>query len=259
MARSDEFLRQCVASPRGECLEELGGILDHHRFEGVLLLAEEIGDVEFAGGAGLHADGGAIELAAFGHAERLGHQQSLAVVEHHRSEMEAELERAGDGFRHAGEQDVELSRLQSRQALLRRGGRELDFVRVVEHRNRQRPPEIDEEALPAAVTVRREKARLAADADLDDAARRDGVECGAGMGRCGREDAAGQRNCADRGHAPGPAREGMEQCHGLSDWGPFMGSRRRFAGLIRTGAGARTACRNSRNHQSHKFNAMASG
>ena len=57
--------------------------------------------------------------------------------------MKIELERSRDRHGDAGEKNVELSGLQRRQALLRRGIRELHFVRIVENGDRQRSPEVD--------------------------------------------------------------------------------------------------------------------
>ena len=67
-----------VAAPRGE-----GGnlssprILDHQGLEVNFVGAEEIGDVEFARGARLDADGGVVELGGAFHIELLGRQEAL--------------------------------------------------------------------------------------------------------------------------------------------------------------------------------------
>src|SRR5690606_32590599 len=112
----------------------------------------------------------------------LAHEDALAVIEDRRAEVEAELEGAGGGDGHAGQQDVEFAALKGGKALLRRGGGELHLVGRAEDGDGKGPAEIDEEALPLAVAVGREEARRGADADLDGAALVDLVQRRAGMG-----------------------------------------------------------------------------
>ena len=182
MARSEESCVKRVDAAGNQRGAELLGVLDNDGLEGLLSLAEEVGDVQFAGGAALDADGRAVEIGRFGDAERLFHHDALAVIEDDRPEMKAQLEGAGYRLGDARQQNVEFAGLQGGQALLRRGGSEFNLVGRAEHGDRERPAQIDEEALPVAAAVDREETGRGADPDLDHAALLDRVERGAGIG-----------------------------------------------------------------------------
>src|SRR4051812_38329274 len=132
---------------------DLLDLLDDHRLEAHLVGAEVVGEVELGGGAGLHADGGAVQLLGALHAELLGYHEALAVVVVDAGEVEAERGVALQGVGGVARQDVDLARLQRGKALLRRCRHVLDLLRIAEQRRRDGAADIDVEAGPLALVV----------------------------------------------------------------------------------------------------------
>ena len=150
-----------VAAARSVGLQQLVELVDQHRLEGHLVLAEIVREVELGGRAGLHADRGAVQLPGALDAALGRHHEALAVVEVHARAIEAQLSVAQQGLRRVTGDDVDLPRLEGDEALLRGGRREFHFLRVAEHGDRDRLAEIDVEAGPLALAVGEGEARQA--------------------------------------------------------------------------------------------------
>ena len=123
-----------------------------------LLVRAIVGEVELGGGAGLHADGGAVELLGAGHAGFLRHHEALAVIVIHRREIEAEIGLAQQGPGGVAGQDIDLARLQQGEALLRRRRHELGLARVAQHGGGDGAADIDVEPGEMALLIRHREA-----------------------------------------------------------------------------------------------------
>src|SRR5690606_23214259 len=79
---------------------------------------EVVGEVQFGGGTGLDADGGAVQFLGAGNPQLLVHQEALTVVVGHAGEVQAQcrIARAGPGG--VARQDVDFAGLQRGEALL---------------------------------------------------------------------------------------------------------------------------------------------
>ena len=145
--------REDVAAAGEEGGAHFLDLLDDDRLEGHLVGAEVVGEVELGGGAGLHADRGAVQLLGALHAELLVHHEALAVIVVDAGEVEAERgvarQRPGRG---AGQQ-VDLARLQRGEALLGGGRHVLDLVGIAEDRGGDGAAGVDVEARPLALAV----------------------------------------------------------------------------------------------------------
>ena len=162
-----------------------------------LVGAEVVGEVEFGGGAGLHADGGAGQLLGAGDAQLLCDQESLTVVIVDAREVEAvrgvARQRPGGV---AGEQ-VDFAGLQRGQSRLRAQRHVLDLLVVTQHRGGDRPADIHVDAAPDPLVVRSAEAVEAGVYATDElAARLDAIERRAGTGN--RSRAHQRRPCQDR-------------------------------------------------------------
>ena len=142
-----------VAAAGEEGGADLVDLLDHHRLEGHLVGAEVVGEVELGGGAGLHADRGAVQLLGALHAELLRHHEALAVVVVDAGEVEAERGVARQRPGRVARQDVDLARLQRGEALLRGERHVLDLLGVAEDRRGDGAADVDVEAGPLALAV----------------------------------------------------------------------------------------------------------
>ena len=79
-----------VAAAGGIGLQQLVELLDQHRLEGHLALAEVVREVELGRGARLHADRGAVQFLGALDAALGRHDEALAVVEIDAGDVEAE-------------------------------------------------------------------------------------------------------------------------------------------------------------------------
>ena len=115
--------------------------------------ARPIGQVLLGGGAGLHADGGAIQRAGIGHAQAALHHEALAVEEVDAREVEAERGVAAQRPGRVAAQDVHFAGLKRGEAHLGGGGHEAHLGRVIEDRDGERAAVIHVEAAPDALAV----------------------------------------------------------------------------------------------------------
>src|SRR5690606_21300796 len=193
--------REHVAAAREERLLDLLQLVDHHRTERHLLGAEVVAQVQLGGRARLHADRRAVELRRALDVGRLLHHEALAVVEDRAGEHRAERRVAARGPGGVARQDVDFARLQHREAVLRVGGHELDLVRVAQDDRRDGAAEVDVDAGPLALAVRR---READQAGIDAATQRtslfDRVQRRAGRRDGRREQRAGRQQGGDAGY-----------------------------------------------------------
>ena len=186
---------QRVAAAGEEGGVHLGDVLDDDRLVLHVVGTEVVGEVELGRGAGLHADAGAGQLLGARHVELLRHHEALAVVVGGGREVEAELGVAGQRPGGVARQQVDLARLQGREALLGVERHELHLVAVAEQGGSNGAADVDVEADPLAGRVGdREAAEAGVDAADQLAARFDGVDPGSGEGGCARggEQCAGQ-------------------------------------------------------------------
>ena len=204
-------------------------LLDHHRLERHVVGAEVVGQVELGGGAGLHADGGAVELLGAFHVQLLRHHEALAVVVVHAGEIEAEAGVARQRPGGVARQDVDLARLQRGEALLRGERREAHLRRVAEHGGRDGAADVDVEPLPLALRIGlREAGQAGVDAALHEAL---GLHCVQGRLRL-----RGQRRKRDRKHALLPRLPSSRSSSGLmgrstaGDFKPPAGALQRAIG-----------------------------
>ena len=173
-----------VATARGIGLQQLVELLDQHRLEGHLVLAEIVREVEFGGGAGLHADGGAVQFPGALDAALGRHHEALAIVEIDAGDVEAERGVAQQGLRGVARDDIDLARLQGDETLLRGGRRVLGLLRIAEQGGGNGAAEIDVEPRPLALAVGEGEAGEArVDRALHETLGLDGVESGAGESR----------------------------------------------------------------------------
>ena len=149
-------------------LEHFLLLFEGHDLIGHVVGLEIVGEVEFGRCARLGADGSAIELERAVHAERLLHQEALAVIIHDACEFQTERGVAAHRPRRVARQDVDFAGLQRGEALLGRKRREFHLGRVVEDSRGKRPAEIDVEAGPVVLFIREteaDEARIAAALD----------------------------------------------------------------------------------------------
>ena len=161
-------------------------LLEDHRVVFEIVGLEVVGEVQFGRGAGLHADRGAGKLQRGVHARQLlgVDHEALAVIIGDAGEVEAERGVAVDRPGGVARQDVDFARLQRGEAVLGGERRELHLGAVAEDRGGDRAAEIDVEAGPFALVVRRgEAGEAGVDAALHEALCLDVVERGGGSGR----------------------------------------------------------------------------
>src|SRR5690606_36602598 len=126
--------------------------------EGHVVLAEIVGQVELGRGARLHADGRAAQLPGRLHAELLVHDEALAVIEVDARLAQAERHVAHQRLGRVAGQHVDLARLQGDEALLRGGRRVPDPGGIAEDGGGNAAAEVDVDAAPVALLVRRAEA-----------------------------------------------------------------------------------------------------
>ena len=103
-----------------------GGIAD-------VVELEEVGQVQFGGGAGLDADGCAVQFLGRRNTEVLLHHEALTVVVVHRNEIELKVVIAREGPGRVADQHVNFARSQRGEAGLRGQRDELDLVLVAQN------------------------------------------------------------------------------------------------------------------------------
>ena len=119
----------------------------------MLLVRKIVGEVELGGRAGLHADGGAVELLGRLHAERLLHHEALAVVVVDAGEGQAQRAVAASVqvvLRTRTSISPDCSAVKRSLAVV---GDELDLGGIAEHGGGDRPAVVDVEARPVALVV----------------------------------------------------------------------------------------------------------
>ena len=186
-----------VAAARFQQAEVLVVVLDQHRLEGDAAGAEVVGQVQFGGGAGLHADRGAVQFLDRLDVHRLLHDQALGVVEVHAYADQAQGGVARQGLGGVARQHVDLARLQGRELGLRRQHVALDLGGVAEHRGGDGAAHVHVQAGPFALAVEHRETGDAGEAALQEAFFLDGFEGDAGLGaggnaQQGRRDGGGQ-------------------------------------------------------------------
>ncbi|MNQ56251.1 hypothetical protein D3C85_703680 [compost metagenome] len=123
-----------------------GGVLE-------VVGAEVVGQVQLGGGAGLDADGGAIEFLGAGNAEFLVHQEALTVVVGHAGEVQAHGGVAGAGPGAVARQDIHFAGLQRGETFLGRQRAVLDLAGIAEHSGGDSTADIDVDALVVALAI----------------------------------------------------------------------------------------------------------
>src|SRR6516225_4162032 len=148
-----------IATARKKRREYLIDLLDDDRLELHLGLAEIVRQVELARRPRRNADRGAVQFLGAFDTELLRQHEALAIVEHHRAEIQAEigvaLQRPGRVVR----QDVDFARLQRGEALHRTQGHVFDLFRIARDRRLDRLADIDVEAGVLALAVGHAKTR----------------------------------------------------------------------------------------------------
>ena len=139
---------------------------------------EVVGQVEFGGGAALHADSGARQFQRRFHAKLLAGHESLAVIIVDGAEVEAELRVAADRPGGVARQKIDFARLKRRKAILGRKRRIFHLGRIAENGSGDGFAVIDVEAGPVAAAVLRGKTEQAGavDAALNESLGLDVVE-----------------------------------------------------------------------------------
>ena len=140
--------------------------LDRHRLVADLVGAEEVGQVQLGGRAGLDAHRGAVQFLGALDALGLADDEALAVIVGGVDEVQLDVDVADEGPRGVTEDDVAFLGVQQRETGLAGGGDELDLFPVAENRGRNRTAHVGVEALPAAGFVGVRKPRQAG---IDDA------------------------------------------------------------------------------------------
>ena len=108
-----------VAAPGLDGGEGLLGAFEQQRLDLDVVGPVEVGDVDFERGAGLQADGGAVELLGVGDAQAFAHHEGLAGEEVHRRLAEAEIGVARQGLLGVADQHVDLAGGEHGEAHLR--------------------------------------------------------------------------------------------------------------------------------------------
>ena len=119
--------------------------------------AEVVREVQLGGGAGLHADGGAVQFLGALDAERLPDHEALAVVEPCADEDAAQRRVTARRPGRVAGQDVDFARLQQREAVLGIAGDELRLVGIAQDGSGQRFAVIDVDAGPTPLLSGAEK------------------------------------------------------------------------------------------------------
>jgi hypothetical protein len=175
--------------------------LEDHGLDVQVVGARIVGQVLLGRRAGLHADGGALQLLG---ALDLGldrHHEALPVVVGDAGEAQAQRCVAGQRPGRVAGEDVDLAGLQRGEALLRRQRHPLDLVGVAQHGRRNRAAGVDVEAGPVALAVRRRETGQAGVHAADHRpARLDRVERLAGVRRRGDRRSGNRRAAQQRLH-----------------------------------------------------------
>ncbi|MNQ77655.1 hypothetical protein D3C85_925390 [compost metagenome] len=153
--------RKDVAAAGRERVDHFVEGLDHDGLVAHVVGARPIGQRVLVRGAGLEADRGAVDFLGALHAQRLRHQEALAVIE-----VDARMDDAQRRvalLRHSGvaRQHVHFAGLQRGETLLRIERHHLDLVGVAEDRRGNGAAQVHVQALPLALRIGRRKAREA--------------------------------------------------------------------------------------------------
>ncbi|MNI51567.1 hypothetical protein D3C73_1062980 [compost metagenome] len=174
-------------------------LVDHHGLEFDAVGTEPVGKIQFGGGAGLHADGGAVEFLGAFHAQLLVDQDALAVIEAggHGGQPQGRVARLGQ--RDGAQQHIDFAGLQRGEALLGRQRRAFEFGRITEHGRRHRAADVHVHAFPFALAVGgREPGDAVGQAALHESLFLHRIQGGAGKRRLGRARQGQSAGCKPR-------------------------------------------------------------
>jgi len=134
-------------------------LFNHHRGEAHAIGTEIIREVEFRGGAWLHADGRTIKLLCGCYARAFLHHEALTVIEIDAGEGEAEraLTRHGPGG--VARQDIQFAGLQHGEALHGGIGHKAHLRGITQQRSGNGAAGIHIQATEFAAAIRQGKAR----------------------------------------------------------------------------------------------------
>ena len=144
-------------------IERLGfGVgFDRNRLVADVVLAEEVRQVQLGRGAGLDADGRAIEFLGRADPHVLGNHEALTVIVVHADEFELQVDIAREGPGGVAGQQIDLARGQRGKPRLAGGGDEFDGRRIVQHGGGDGAADADVKTVPVAVGVGGGKAHQA--------------------------------------------------------------------------------------------------
>ena len=162
-----------VASTGKQLLQSFCVGLDRHGLVAHGVDAEEVGQVQLGGGAGLNADSCAIKLFGRGHAELTGSHKALTVVVVHTYEFELQVNIARECPGGVTRQHVDLTGRKSRKTGLASGRHKGDGFWIPEDGGRNRAANAHIETFPNTVGVGSSK--------TDEAGRHATVQCAAGF------------------------------------------------------------------------------
>ena len=153
-------------SVRGESVASAGFVLAlgfavvGHGDRGIAdaVVLEEVSQVQFGRGAGLDADGCAVQFLGRGNAEVFLHHEALTVIVVDGDEIELEVVVAAEGPGRVADQKVDFARSQRGEAGFARGRDELDLGRVTQNSGGNGTAQIDVKAGPVVVVIRSTKA-----------------------------------------------------------------------------------------------------
>ncbi len=142
-----------VAAPGEVGVQHLFQLFDDHRLEFHLVSAEVVGEVQFGGGAGLHADRRAVELLCAHDFQLLRHHEALAVVVVHADEIRPRLVSRVTVHVVFAREHVHFARLERGETLLRGERRVADLAGVAKNGGRTRAADVDVDGPSTALRI----------------------------------------------------------------------------------------------------------
>ena len=146
-----------ITSARQILLLRLGVGGDRDRFISDVVDAEEVGQVQLGGGAGLDANRCAVEFLGRGHTQRFGRKEALAIVVVHTRPVEFQVGITAVGVSGVADQHIHFARGQCGKAGLACGREKVNCIRITKNRGSHGPAQANVEPFPDAIGIGRTK------------------------------------------------------------------------------------------------------